>query len=115
MPTQMEGNEAPTRQPLRPSVSRNLAPILCPLCALLDRDVQGVVSVEGYEDERGSRAILGRVELPCGHTEDHLTQDQADDALTSAVEWLSDGREALRDMANDQAFDYSRDEGRFND
>ncbi len=97
----------------RPSVARGIAPYLCPLCALLDRDVEGVVSVEGYEDERGSRAILGRVELPCGHTEDHLTQDQAEDALTSAVEWLAEGREALEDAYEDARSDWHRDERYF--
>ncbi len=99
----------------RPSVARGIAPYLCPLCALLDRDVEGVVQVEGYEDERGSRAILGRVELPCGHTEDHLTQDQAEDALTSAVEWLSDAREALRDAHWDAKIDEYRENGGYDD
>ncbi len=110
-----EGNEAPTRQPLRNSVSRGQVVVLCPRCPE-DSDGEGLATVGRVEDEWGSEPILERFEgCPNSHTEDDLTPEQTAHILESAVEYLADATEALRDMANDQAMDYYRDEGRFND
>lgn len=89
-----------------PSAAAGRAMISCPLC-----EGDAIAEVDGSSDERGSHATLERFECENGHNEDHLTRAEERSVLESALDWLSEAREAMEGAYWDDRHDRMRDDG----
>ena len=111
MSTQMEsgGKDRNPRPRISPSVSRNRAPVVCPVCDNDDDDACAEISRS--EDHWGPYPELVDFFCPRGHVGADLTPDQTDRILARACEWVDEGTEALREMYWDARIDSFRDDG----
>lgn len=73
---------------------------MCPACPV-DSDVEGIATVGG--------AVLDAFECENGHRLNDLTRSQERTILESAVDWIVDSLDAMRDLQADQRYDMERD------
>lgn len=88
---------------LRPSLALGIARVTCPVC---EAGSDALATLDG-----GPVPSLVAFSCALGHTLKDLTPDAEGDVLTSAIDYLDSSLDALRDDADDRAYQAYRDDG----